>query len=90
MRKQCTTQSFITHTPFLACDVARRLFPGSPVGGSPPRSFASLRSDGPEIRPGVGARLGNVKEHTLSCDFIGPVPCDVSPVTNRLVTQVGR
>eukprot|EP00976_Prorocentrum_cordatum_P059392 1175473-Prorocentrum_minimum.AAC.3 len=42
-------------------------------GGDPP---ASLRSDGPEIRPGVGARPDNVKEprnlelRTRNCELV--------------------
>eukprot|EP00959_Pyramimonas_sp_CCMP1952_P012677 268102-Pyramimonas_sp.AAC.1 len=32
----------------------RGLLPGTPAGGSPPRR-ARFASDGPEIRPGVGA-----------------------------------
>eukprot|EP00976_Prorocentrum_cordatum_P087602 1186971-Prorocentrum_minimum.AAC.4 len=41
----------------------RGLLPGTPRRGiASQKALASLRSAGPEIRPGVGARPGNVKE----------------------------
>eukprot|EP00976_Prorocentrum_cordatum_P092189 1188831-Prorocentrum_minimum.AAC.1 len=69
----------------------RGLLPGTPRRGIASQeriaSLRSLRSDGPEIRPGVGARPGNVKESLVV--YLRPIgikwntPSDKTPVCSR-------